>query len=82
MHPYIEILFSLFLALMGMLMMRKLSSLKRKRSGVTKKSYATETYLKLLHHQISFKFMMVLLMLVMIIAITALIEKGIMNVTW
>jgi|GEM_PF-1514535 len=82
MHPYIEILFSLFLAFFGMLMMRKLSSLKRKKTSAIKKSYATEKYFKLLSSKISFKFMMLLFTLVMIVAITILIEKGIMTVTW
>lgn len=81
MHPYIEILFSLFLAFLGMLMMRKLSSLKRKRTSAIKKSYATEKYFKLISRKISLKFMMVLFTL-MIVAITILIEKGIMVVTW
>lgn len=82
MHPYIEILFSLFLAFLGMLMMRKLSSLKRKRTSAIKKSYATEKYFKLLSRKISLKFMMVLFTLVMVVAITILIENGIMTVTW
>jgi len=82
MHPYIEILFSLFLAFFGMLMMRKLSSLKRKKTSAIKKSYATEKYFKLLSSKISIKFMMLLFTLVMIVAITILIEKGIMTVTW
>ncbi|WP_426327623.1 hypothetical protein [Pedobacter sp. R-06] len=82
MHPYIEILFSLFLAFFGMLMMRKLSSLKRKKTSAIKKSYATEKYFKLLSRKISIKFMMLLFTLVMIVAITILIEKGIMTVTW
>jgi len=82
MHPYIEILFSLFLAFFGMLMMRKLSSLKMKKTSAIKKSYATEKYFKLLSRKISFKFMMVLFTLFMIVTITILIEKGIMTVTW
>jgi hypothetical protein len=82
MHPYIEILFSLFLAFLGMLMMRKLSSLKRKRTVANRKSYATEKYFKLLFNKISFRFMMVLFTLVMIIAVTILIENGIMSVSW
>jgi hypothetical protein len=82
MHPYIEILFSLFLAFLGMLMMRKLSSLNNRRAYSVKKSYATEKYFKLLFNRISFRFMMVLFTLVMIIAITLLIENGIMSVSW
>ncbi len=82
MHPYIEILFSLFLAFIGLLMMRKLSALKRKRTAPIKKSYATEKYFKLLFNRISFRFMVVLFTLVMIIAVTLLIENGIMSVSW
>jgi hypothetical protein len=81
MHPYIEIIFSLFLAFSGILMMRKLNSLKKIKQ-VQKKSYATEKYFKLLYHKIFFKFMIVLFMLVMIFAVMILIEKGVMNVTW
>lgn len=80
MHPDIEILFSLFLAFFGMLMMRKLSSLKRKRTSAIKKSYAIEKYF-VISRKISFKFMMVLFTL-MIVAITILIKKGVMTVTW
>lgn len=82
MHPYIEILFSLFLATSGMLMIRKLSSLKRERTSNVKRSYATEKQIKLIYRKISLKFMMILFTLVMIVAITILIEKGIMTVTW
>jgi len=82
MHPYIEIIFSLFLAFSGILMMRKLNSLKRNKIGVKKRSYATEKYFKLLYNKIYFRFMIVLFTLVMIVAITILIEKGVMNVTW
>lgn len=81
MHPYIEIIFSLFLAFLGILMMRKLNSLKRNKTGAKKRSYATEKYFKLLYHKISFRFMILLFTLVMIVA-TILIEKGVMNVTW
>ncbi|RBQ04242.1 hypothetical protein DRW42_18755 [Pedobacter miscanthi] len=62
--------------------MRKLSSLKSKRASAIKKSYATEKYFKLLFNKISFRFMVVLFTLVMIIAITLLIENGIMSVSW
>ncbi|NMN34979.1 hypothetical protein H9N25_00135 [Pedobacter riviphilus] len=82
MHPYIEILFSLFLATSGMLMIRKLSSLKRRRTSNVKNSYATEKQIKLISKKISLKFTMVLFALIMIVAITILIEKGIMTVTW
>ncbi|MFD2582549.1 hypothetical protein ACFSR6_08625 [Pedobacter vanadiisoli] len=82
MHPYIEILFSLFLAISGMLMIRKLSSLKRRRTSNIKRSYAAEKQIKLIFKKISLKFMMVLFALIMIVAITILIEKGIMTVTW
>lgn len=82
MHPYIEIIFSLFLAFLGILMMRKLNSLKRNKTGAKKRSYATEKYFKLLYHKISFRFMILLFTLVMIVAITILIEKGVLNVTW
>jgi len=82
MHPYIEILSSLFLAFLGMMMMRKLSSIKRKQISSVKKSYATEKYFKMLFNKISFRFMMVLFTLIIIIAITVLIEHGIMRVTW
>jgi len=82
MHPYIEILFSLFLAISGTLMIRKLSALKKGRASSIKRSYAEEQHLKLLSKKISFRFMVVLFTLVLIIAITVLIEKGIMSVTW
>jgi len=82
MHPYIEILFSLFLAISGMLMIRKLSTLKRRRISNAKGSYATEKQIKLVSKKISLKFTMVLFALIMIVAITILIEKGIMTVTW
>jgi hypothetical protein len=82
MHPYIEIIFSLFLAFLGILMMRKLNSLKRNKTGTKTRSYATEKYFKLLYNKISFRFMIVLFTLVMIVAITILIEKGVMNVSW
>jgi hypothetical protein len=82
MHPYIEIIFSLFLAFLGILMMRKLNSLKRNKTGAKKRSYATEKYFKLLYHKISFRFIVVLFTLVVIIAITILIENGIMSVNW
>ncbi len=82
MHPYIEIIFSLFLAFLGILMMRKLNSLKRNKIGAKKRSYATEKYFKLLYHKISFRFIVVLFTLVVIIAITILIENGIMSVNW
>lgn len=81
MHPYIEIIFSLFLAFSGALMMRKLNSLKKNRTG-TKKSYATEKYFELLYNKLSFRFIILLFTLVMIVVITILIEKGVMNVTW
>ena len=81
MHPYIEILFSLFLALLGTLMIRKLGALKSSRNSCIKRSYAAEKHIKLLSKKISLKFMMVLFTL-MIVAITILIEKGIMVVTW
>ena len=82
MHPYIEIIFSLFLASLGILIMRKLNSLKRNKISVKKRTYATEKYFKLLYNKISFRFMIVLFTLVMIVAITILIEKGVMNVSW
>jgi hypothetical protein len=82
MHPYIEILFSLFLAISGTLMIRKLSSLKKGRASYIKRSYAAEKHIKLLSKKISFRFMVVLFTLVMIITITILIEKGMMSVTW
>ncbi|QNN42588.1 hypothetical protein [Pedobacter roseus] len=82
MHPYIEIIFSLFLAFLGILLMRKLNSLKRNKTGAKKRSYATEKYFKLLYHKISFRFIVVLFTLVVIIAITILIENGIMSVNW
>jgi len=82
MHPYIEILFSLLLAISGTLMIRKLSSLKKGRASYIKRSYAAEKHFKLLSKRISFRFIVVLFTLVMIIAITLLIEKIIMNVTW
>ncbi|MBT2563086.1 hypothetical protein J7E50_22915 [Pedobacter sp. ISL-68] len=81
MHPYIEILFSLFLSVLGILMIRKLNSLKRRRTPKVKRSYATKKQIKLISRKISLKFMMVLFTL-MIVAITILIEKGIMVVTW
>jgi len=82
MHPYTEIIFSLFLAFLGVLMLRKLKSLK-KNSAVTKKgSYATEKYFKLLYNKISFRFMILLFTLVMIVAIAILIENGVMHITW
>ncbi|MBO9675386.1 MAG: hypothetical protein J7577_18200 [Sphingobacteriaceae bacterium] len=73
--PYIEILFSLFLAISGMLMIRKLSSLKRRRTANVKRSYATEKQIRLISKKISLKFMMVLFALIMIVAIAILIEK-------
>ncbi|MBB6236888.1 hypothetical protein HDC90_001503 [Pedobacter sp. AK013] len=82
MHPYIEILFSLFLAISGMLMIRKLSSLKRRRTYNIKSGYVMEKQIKLISKKISLKFTMVLFALVMIVVITILIEKGIMTVTW
>jgi len=81
MHPYIEIIFSFFLAFSGIVMMRKLNSIKRNKTGA-KRSYATEKYFKLLYHKISFRFIILLFTLVMIVAITILIEKGVMNVSW
>jgi len=36
MHPYIEIIFSLFLAFLGIFMMWKLNSLKKNRAGAKK----------------------------------------------
>lgn len=82
MHPYIEILFSIFLAILGTLMIRKLSALKNSRSSKIKRSYATEKQNKLLSRKISLKFMLVLFTLMMVIAVTILIEKRIMTVTW
>lgn len=82
MHPYIEIIFSLFLAFSGILMLQKLNSLKRNETGAKKRSYATEKYFKLLYHKISFRFMILFFTLVMMVAITILIEKGIMGITW
>ncbi len=81
MHPYIEIIFSLFLAFLGIFMMWKLNSLKRQ-GRCKKRSYATEKYFKLLYNKISFRFIILLFTLAMIIVITTLIEKGIMNVSW
>lgn len=63
-------------------MMRKLNSLKRNKTGAKKRSYATEKYFKLLYNKISFRFMIVLFTLVMIVAITILIEEGVMKVSW
>lgn len=82
MHPYVEILFSLFLAILGTLMIRKLTALKSERKNAGKRSSVQEKHIKLLSKKISFRFMIVLFTLVMIIAITILIEKGIMTVTW
>lgn len=82
MHPYIEIISSLFLAFSGALMMRKLNSLKKNRTGAKKRSYTTEKYFKLLYNKLSFRFIILLFTLVMIVVITILIEKGVMNVTW
>ncbi|WP_293787819.1 hypothetical protein [uncultured Pedobacter sp.] len=82
MHPYIEIIFSLLLAFLGILMMRKLNFLKRNSAGAKKRSYATAQYFKLLYNKISFRFMILLFTLVMIVAIAILMEKGVMNIIW
>ena len=82
MHPYTEIIFSLFLAFLGVLMLRKLKSLKKNSAGTKKGSYATEKYFKLLYNKISFRFMILLFTLVMIVAIAILIENGVMHITW
>jgi hypothetical protein len=63
-------------------MIRKLSALKSSKNSYIKRSYAEEKHRKLLSKKISFRFMVLLFTLVMIIAITILIEKGIMSVTW
>lgn len=82
MHPYIEILFSLFLAVLGTLMIRKLTALKSAKRKVGKTSYVQEKYRMMLSKRISFRFMVLLFMLVLIITISILIEKGMMSITW
>jgi hypothetical protein len=82
MHPYIEILSSLFLAVMGTLMIRKLTALKSAKRKGGKASYVQEKYRMMLSRRISFRFMVLLFMLVLIITISILIEKGMMSITW
>ncbi|KQM73016.1 hypothetical protein ASE74_21125 [Pedobacter sp. Leaf216] len=82
MHPYIEIIFSLFLAITGKLMIRKLNALKRSKASHLKKSYTAHKHVNLLTRKISFRFKVILFTLVIIVAFSILIEKGIVIVTW
>lgn len=82
MHPYIEIFFCLFLIVLGTLMIRKLSILKSQRRKVGKTSYVQEKYRMMLSKRISFRFMVLLFTLILIITISILIEKGMMSISW
>ncbi|MFC4143114.1 hypothetical protein [Pedobacter mendelii] len=82
MHLYIEILFCIFLAVLGTLMIRKLRALKINKKSHIKRSYVEEKYRNMLSRKISFRFMVLLFTLALIITISILIEKGMMIVTW
>lgn len=82
MHPYIEIIFSVALILLGIKMLRKLTFLRQGKYFGGRKTYITEKYKKLLSQKLSIRLWILLFVLFLVISSFILIEMGQMIVIW